>query len=482
MKNDNNFNMNRRAWLGRSGLGLASALGTGTLGNLMLAGKPAHAADYKALVCIFLYGGNDGLNMVVPNDAARYNQYKSVRKDMAIALATLSNMNGVNFGLHPAMAALAPVWAQGKLTSVFNVGPLVKPMTKAQFRAEPQSSALLPENLFSHSDQQILWESGSSVTSVRTGWGGRACAELGATNPVISVSGTARFGVSDKQTPLVLPSSPGDTFGAHNLQADDLRWEPNAARKAAITAMFAQPQDVILGDAFASAQREAFVVSERLGALTKVVPGGAGANAAIDTAFAPIIEDKRITTPLGRQLYQVAKLVAGNAIVQGNRQMYFAEMGGFDLHSNQLTTSNPAEGEHARRLKELADALACFHNAMKAVGLGDSVTAFTQSDFGRTLATNNSAGTDHAWGNHHLVLGGAVKGGATYGTYPTLVLGGPDDVGQESWEQQGRFIPTTSVDQYAATLLGWFGMSDAQLNKVLPNLSNFAVRKLGFLG
>ena len=157
----------------------------------------------------------------------------------------------------------------------------------------------------------------------------------------------------------------------------------------------------------------------------------------------------------------------------------------FDEHAhvgNQLVTGSPLEGEHARLLKELADALAAFYAALKALGLGSAVTTFTQSDFGRTFAPNNSTGTDHAWGNQHLVLGGAVKGATTYGTYPDLVLGGDNDVGQSSWELQGRWIPTTAVDQYAATLLSWFGASDTQLDSVLPNLKNFgAARKLAFL-
>ena len=157
-------------------------------------------------------------------------------------------------------------------------------------------------------------------------------------------------------------------------------------------------------------------------------------------------------------------------------------MGGFDTHGNQIVTGSPLEGDHARLLKELGDALGAFYAAMKAIGLGDAVTAFTQSDFGRTFAPNNSTGTDHAWGNQHLVVGGAVKGGATYGSYPDLVLGGANDVGQDSWELQGRWIPTTAVDQYAATLLGWFGASETQLDAVLPNLKNFGTaRRLGFL-
>jgi uncharacterized protein (DUF1501 family) len=202
--------------------------------------------------------------------------------------------------------------------------------------------------------------------------------------------------------------------------------------------------------------------------------------AAIDTAFASLISGGNVVAGLPRQLYQVAKLIAANATVQGNRQIYFAQLGGFDTHGNQIGADSLV-GQHANLLKSVGDALACFYNAMKALGMADAVTAFTQSDFGRTFTINNSSGTDHAWGNNHLVVGGAVRGGLTYGTYPQLVLGGPDDVGQDSWELQGRWIPTTGVDQYAATLLGWFGASEGQLDAVLPNLRNFTTRRLGFL-
>jgi uncharacterized protein (DUF1501 family) len=211
------------------------------------------------------------------------------------------------------------------------------------------------------------------------------------------------------------------------------------------------------------------------------VPGGNAALKVIDDAFAPLTTDGKLNTPIARQLYQVAKLVADNGTVGGRRQIFFAQMGGFDTHGNQAVSGSPTEGEHARLLKQLGDALGAFYAAMKGLGRANAVTAFTQSDFGRTFAANNSSGTDHAWGNQHLVIGGAVKGGATYGTYPDLTLGGPDDVGHESWERHGRWIPTTSVDQYAATLLGWMGVSDAQLATVLPNLKNFPTKKLGFL-
>ena len=463
-----------------SGATLAGALGAGSLGNLLLNARPAYAADYKALVCIFLYGGNDGMNMIVPSDAARHGQYAAVRAGLAIPRASLLPMGSVPYGMHPSLSALSKVWNDGALAPVFNLGPLFQPLTKAQFRAAAPNSETVPDSLFSHSDQQTLWESGTTDSLTRTGWGGRASESLGTVNPVISVAGSARFGLSTLQTPLVLPE-PGDTFGAYGLQAGDT-WAPQLARKAAIDAMYAQAQDSALGDAYTAAQRNAFTMSERLGALVKVKPGDAEALPMIDAAFAPIIVNGRISTGLGNQLYQLAKLIAGNATVQGNRQLFFASMGGFDTHEGQSITGSPTEGHHARLLQQLGDAMAAFYTALKNLGLSNAVTTFTQSDFGRTFAPNNSTGTDHAWGNQHLVMGGAVKGGATYGTYPDLVLGGANDVGVDAWELQGRWIPTTAVDQYAATMLGWFGASDTQLAAVLPNLRNFgAARKLGFL-
>ena len=472
--------LTRRRWLLRSGATLAGALGTGTLANLLLHARPALAADYKALVCIFLYGGNDGMNMIVPSDSARYNQYAAVRGGLAIPSASLTPLTGVPYGLHPSLAALGGAWAEGRLAPVFNVGPLHQPLTKAQYRAAAANSASVPSNLFSHSDQQALWETGSTDSLTRTGWGGRAAETLATVNPVISVAGTARFGSSTLQTPMVLPG-PGATFGAQGLQPSDT-WAPQVARQDAITALYAQSQEVTLADAYTAAQRDAFAMSARLGALVKSAPGASDAVPAIDAAFAPITSAGKITSGLGNQLYQLAKLIAGNATVQGNRQIFFASMGGFDTHGNQLVTGSPLLGDHAALLQQLGDALGAFYTALKNLGLGASVTTFTQSDFGRTFAPNNSTGTDHAWGNQHLVMGGAVKGGLTYGTYPELVLGGPDDVGLNSWELQGRWIPTTAVDQYAATLLGWFGASDAQLNAVLPNLVNFGTaRRLAFL-
>jgi uncharacterized protein (DUF1501 family) len=468
----------RRRFLGRSAAALTAAFGGAGLSTLMLPARPAHAADYKALVCLFLYGGNDGLNTIVPTDATRHGQYSGVRGGLALPRTSLVDLAGTSYGLHPSLAALEPIWREGRMAALMNVGPLFAPLTKSQFRAAAANADVIPDNLFSHSDQQILWETASTDAFTRTGWGGRASDVLATVNPVISLGGNGRFGTAAQRTPLVLPG-PGSTFGLHGLQPQDLQWAPQAARKAAMDTLYAAPQDLALGDAFTSLQREALAVSARLGDVVKRTPGASGA---IDTAFARLVgTDGRLTTDLARQLFQIAKLIEANATVQGNRQIFFAELDGFDTHGGQLVTGAPTTGTHARLLQQVGDAVAAFHTAMKNLGMAEAVTLFTQSDFGRTFKPNNSTGTDHAWGNEHLIVGGAVRGGI-YGRFPELVLGGPDDVGVDSWELQGRWIPTTSVDQYAATLLGWFGATDGQLDQVLPNLRNFgSTRRLGFL-
>jgi uncharacterized protein (DUF1501 family) len=468
----------RRSFL-RHASTLAGALGLGSAGNLLLTSSAAAQSDYRALVCIFLYGGNDGMNTIVPAEVATHAQYSAVRAGLAIPRNELVAMDG-KLGLHPALSALSSVWGAGHLAPVVNVGPLYQPLTKAQYLAAPSNSPLRPDGLFSHSDQQILWETGTSDSLERTGWGGRASQQIGTTNPVISVGGTARFGTTALTAPLVLPG-PGATFGAYGLQGTDLNWAPNAARKAAIDAMYNPAQETVLAEAYAKIHRDAFSASARLGPIVKMQPGDTGASAAINAGFAPLIANGKVNTGIGQQLYQIAKLIEARATVQGSRQIFFAQIGGFDTHADQVITGTPSQGAHARLLKQVGDAMAAFYAAMNQLGLGSSVTAFTQSDFGRTFKPNSSTGTDHAWGNHHLVMGGAVKGGKSYGTYPELVQGGANDV-SNSATSEGRWIPTTSVDQYAATLLRWWGVADGQLNAVLPNLANFgAARNVGFL-
>jgi uncharacterized protein (DUF1501 family) len=471
--------MNRRALLQRASA-LSASLGVGSLANLAAVGTAQAQSDYRALVCVFLYGGNDGCNSIVPTDSGRYGSYSSIRGALSIPRERLQGLGNTGFGLHPSLASLMPAWNEGRLAPVFNVGPLLGPMNKAQYRqALAANSPYIPDELFSHSHQQTLWETSSTRSMERTGWGGRASRAMGTANPVISFGGNARYGIFDSGGPLVLPE-PGQIFGAQTLTETETRWEPYALRRAAIDQLYSQSGDVRLSQAFQAQQREALRLSSRLAPIVQRTPGSAGSNGAIDAAFARLNEGGRINTALGRQLYQIAKMIDGRATVQGNRQVFFAQLGGFDTHANQIA-QDALSGDHARLLAQVGDALACFYNAMKAIGMGGAVTTFTQSDFGRTLKPNNSRGTDHAWGNHQFVLGGSVRGGRTYGTYPTLALGGPDDVGQDSWELHGRWIPTLSVDQYAATLLNWFG-GGSVLDQVLPNLRNFgSARNIGFV-
>lgn len=456
-------------------LGAAGMLGASSL----LALRPAHAADYKALVCVYLFGGNDGLNMVVPTDTARYAAYASVRNRIALPQASLLPLTGVDFGLHPAMVSLTGLWQSGQLAPVFNVGPLVQPIDKALYLAAAERTGVLPDQLFSHADQQTLWDTATGSSTTRAGWGGRAAEALATTLPVISVAGTSRFGSSSKTAPVVVPN-PGTDFVASGFDGASA---VGRARQEAVDALLAQPRDSQLAQVYGFTQRRALDMSARLGPLVRTLPGEPGAVAAIDAAFAPLIEKGQIKTSLGKQLYQVAKLVAGRETVGGNRQIFFASQGGYDLHRlAQVAGGSPLEGRHAPLLAELSDALVAFHAAMQALGLGDAVTSFTQTEFGRTFVPNRNDGTDHGWGNTQLVSGGAVKGRTTYGHYPDLVLGGESDVAAGSDGALGRWIPTSSVDQYAATLLGWFGASDAQLDGVLPNLRNFGeARTLGFL-
>ncbi|MDZ7814145.1 MAG: DUF1501 domain-containing protein [Ideonella sp.] len=470
----------RRRWL-RAAAGLGATLSLGGLGTVLLPARQAWAADYKALVCISLYGGNDGLNTVVPNEASAWAAYSAVRGNMALPSASLVPLAQTAWGLHPALAPLQSAALAGRLAPVLNVGPLAQPLTKAQYLSAQPHDGSVPGSLFSHSDQQTVWESASPDPLARTGWGGRAAATLGTTNPVISVAANAHFGLSALGAPIVVPDL-GGGFGVVELSGDPPRdtHAPFIARAAALRALHGEAQAHALTGAYARSLADAFDLSSRLGALVEAAPGDAAAVPEIDAAFASLISNQRVTEFLASQLYQVAKLIAGRATVLGQRQIFVVRLGGFDTHGGQIA-GDALSGTHADLLARLGRAMAAFDDAMQRLGLGGAVTTFTQSDFGRTFLPNNSSGTDHAWGNHHLVMGGAVRGGAAYGRAPELVLGSDDDVGVKAWELQGRWIPSSSVDQYAATLLRWFGAGESQLDEILPQLSRFGQRDLGFM-
>ncbi|WP_028311139.1 DUF1501 domain-containing protein [Derxia gummosa] len=479
--------MNRRNFL-RLGTG-AVMLGSGVTAIPL----PAQAASsYRAVVMVMLYGGNDGMNMLVPLDATRFAQYTSVRGALALKTASESSWTtgplvpvaGGAWGLHPRLAALQLHFNAGRVGALLNVGPLARPTTRTQFTSWRDSSTpnLLPESLFSHSDQQKLWQNGvalgdtSSVGS--TGWGQRAADQL--STRVYSFGGNSRFGTGASSSALILPEPGTDMTNMVASITPSNPWAPAQKLTSASQLMMQSPVSASAQmNALATLRKSALAAIDQLSATIKAVPGGS--YSAIDSAFTKAYATTPSSTAtaysqnLGKQLYQVAKMIADNAKLGGTRHLFFVSLGGFDTHGNQLATQ-------AALLSQLGIGVASFLQAMISLGLSDAVTLATMSDFGRTFKPNNSGGTDHAWGNYQLVAGGAVKGGGTWGTAPEYALGGSNDAGVDSWEQQGRWIPTSSVDQYAATLLSWLGLSASQNAALLPNLANFSTANLGFLG
>ncbi len=425
------------------------------------------AGDYKALVCLFLFGGNDGMNSIIPLDdsvtGAGYSAYAAERKSLAIEKSSLVALDGSRFGLHPSLGPLKKVWDDGAMALVHNVGPLSKPMTRAQYVAwrDQNNNTLVPESLFSHSDQQHQWQNARTTGLELLGWGG-LLAEQDAGRPVISFAGNSRFGAGAIGGELALPE-PGGTFGLNGYWAGR---QPDA-RRAALDALIADASSNQLHSSYAKQQKAALELSTQLSSTIQIQPGSAGSIAGINSAFNNLAGAN--SSRLSRQLYQVAKMVeaSGRAKLGGNQHVFFVSLGGLDTHGAQLYS-------HASLLADVGTSVASFYAALKNLGLADKVTLFTASDFGRTLKINNSGGTDHAWGNEHFVIGSSVQPKANVGQYPTLALGGPDDASDpaKSWEFQGRWIPTTSVSQYSGALVKWLN-PQANLSSVLPGLSAF---------
>lgn len=417
-------------------------------------GMAAPYTDYRALVCVFLFGGNDSFNMLVPKSAAEYNAYAASRQNLAIDQAALLPINpltpdGADYGLHPSMAGLQALFESGSAAFVANLGPLIAPTTKAQIET---LSVPLPPQLFSHNDQQDQWHSLKGNTISKTGWAGRV-ADLIRTNVAdqqmatnASLFGGTLFQSADETQPYVMgPSGPVLFAG---FGTDGVLLEQRRAFERIITANY----NSVYERAFAEVQQRAVAAADLV-------------TTAIDRA--PALATVFPATQLGQQLETIARLIAVRDELAMQRQIFFVAAGGFDSHDNQ-------NEEQPGLLADISDSLKAFHEATVELNVPQQVTTFTQSDFGRTL-TSNGDGTDHAWGGNQVVLGDAVFGREIYGSYPVLELGNDSDVGG------GRMIPTTSADQYAATLARWFGVEDADLGTVAPNLANFAVRDLGFL-
>ena len=443
---------NRRAFL-KSCCALGAAGVASQLSELgLITAHAAGAADYRALVCVFLFGGNDSNNMVVPIDS-RYAAYQAMRPSLALPASgtgALLPAGSSGFGFHPAMTNTARLFQEQRAAAILNVGTLARPTTKATL-----SAGALPRNLYSHSDQTQQWQS-SDATGGFTGWGGRindvvTSMNTGPLPPGISVNGGNALFLSAAETQGVNFSN-GSTFGL----------EPFGGS----TAMTARVNSLQRLLTFDSGLR---LVSAADGVLNGSLQAAREINAAL--AGAPALPVAFPATGLGRQLAQIAQIISVRGALGMNRQIFFAGIGGFDNHENLV----PA---HQNLMSSLDAAIGAFYQALDlAAGgpLSAQVTTFTESEFNRTGDANANVGTDHAWGSHHLVYGGAVRGG-TYGTFPVHQLRGPDDAGD-----RGYWIPSTSLDQYAATLGSWFGVTDADLADTFPNLANFPGGRLAFL-
>ena len=442
--------ISRRQLLG--GLGGAALFARLGRINALAQGAPP---DYKALVCIFLTGGNDGHNTVVPLTQSQFNAYRAARGTIALpdgngALLPVEHADGTPYGLNPGLAAIHPLWAQGRLAVLANTGLLVQPVNRQQFLA---NAAPVPTNLFSHSDQIQQMQSGVPTTSGSSGWGARAVDAVQFMNgvstfpPSISVTGPSLYCTGQVvQSASLLPG--------FNLDAAGMNLWPQAAadaRKAGLQQVLEFNSGLALVQSANQVRKDALSLNAMMTA----------ASGAVGTAFP--------ATNLGSQLLQVAKLIQLRATTGIHRQVFFCSIAGFDTHGAQ-------SWQHWDLLSQVSEAMAAFYTATEEMGVADRVTTFTLSDFGRTLEPSG-AGSDHGWGNHHLLMGGAIQGGRVFGTFPTLALGGPDDSGS-----RGALIPTTSIDQYGATLAKWFGVPAAQLPAVFPNIGNFGTTDLGFFG
>ncbi len=424
----------------------------GPWGRLLAA--PPVASDYRALVCIYLFGGNDSANMVVPREISSHAEYQNIRGSLAVPREQLLPIQSVSsqrteYGLHPALEPLHSMYNDGELAIVANMGTLLEPVTRQQIIA---GQAALPPQLFSHSDQTFQWQTGIPDSQQPVGWGGRL-ADLFADSfssllPMnITLTGQSVFLAGRQTVQYALSES-----GPESLEAASGDGGPV---DLAIRALLAQPRQNLLEKQFIGVQKRSMDLYELIsGALEQQSP--------LNTVFPE--------SDLGRQLAMVVRMISSRAEMGGaglGRQIFLVGTGGFDTHDNQ----NSAQPQ---LLADLAASLRAFRDGLAEVGELNNVTTFTASEFGRTL-TNNGDGTDHGWGGHQLVMGGAVRGGDIYGVMPDLALEGPDDAGD------GRLIPTLSTDQYDATLARWFGLNDADLHELFPHLSRFDSTDIGFM-
>ncbi len=449
----------RRAFLRRTAqLGLAGTATPFAL-NLAAIGEAAAftATDYKALVCVFLYGGNDYANTVITYDDDSYKKYAAIRTSIAEKKADLAATllspttalpGGRQYALHPAMTGMAGLFNAGKAAVQLNVGPLVAPLTRAQYSSGDRLKYPLPPKLFSHNDQQSVWQSDSAEGST-VGWGGH----MG--DLAMSSNTTSQFTCMSLEGGVFMS---GETALDYRVStAGAVRIEPigastlyrSSAVRNALASLIQESRTHVLENEYNRVTKRSVESAEVISA--------ALANATLTTAFAG--------DGLSAQLQTVARLIKARSALGVKRQVFLVTLGGFDVHDG-LMTRQPA------LLTKVSAAMTAFYNATVEMGIAEQVTAFTASDFGRTL-TSNGDGSDHGWGGHHFVVGGAVNGKAFYGKAPPVSVTNTS-AAEDQWHVgAGRLLPSTSVDQYAATLAKWFGVSASELPAVLPNLGNF---------
>lgn len=454
----------RRAFLRRAGQLAFTGTALPTVMNLAAIGEAAafNATDYKALVCVFLFGGNDYANTVINYDATSHAQYTAIRGGIAIPRASLAATalnpttplpDGKQYALHPSMTGLANLFNTGAAAVQLNVGPLVVPLTRQQYNSNSAANPR-PPKLFSHNDQQSVWMT-SAAEGTTTGWGGHVgdLARSHNTNSVlscISVAGNTVFLSGDQALSYQVSSN-----GAVRINCLNGNVYGSAAVRAALVDIAMQTRGHALENEYNLVTARAYGTE---GAVTNAL-NAFPANSAPFTNFPA-------NNGLASQLRLVARLIAARNQLGSKRQVFFVSLGGFDLHDNLL-------GGQATNMERLSSALTAFHQATVDLGVADKVTAFTASDFGRTL-TSNGDGSDHGWGSHHLMVGGAVRGAAFYGKAPPVSVTNSNVDSFDQWHVgQGRLLPSTSVTQYAATLARWFGVDPGELGQVLPYVGNF---------
>jgi uncharacterized protein (DUF1501 family) len=437
----------------------------------------AAPADYKALVCIFLFGGNDGNNLLVPIDNApapgfRYSNYFNIRADqgqgglgltqaelLPVTAAHAQPSGATSFGFHPALGEVRGLFQLNRAAVVANVGVLSQPLTRAEYlnKSKPR-----PANLFSHSDQQQQWQTADPTGFGLTGWAGRAADRIRTIYdvsqvypPITTVAGTAIFCLGNQTRPFALaPTTDPASIG---LRGYTNQTAQSDARLLSLQELLNFDTGLSLIQATSSITNAALQQSSMLsGALQGITPPA--------TVFP--------ATSIGNQLAQVARIIKANDTLGLGRQIFFCSLGGFDTHTTQIPDQN-------NLFAQLDPAMKAFYDATVELNVESKVTTFTLSEFGRTLKPAAGNGSDHGWGSHQMVMGGAVLGGDVYGRMPAFLLGSA--AGSEDSSSNGRWIPSTSVDQFGATLARWFGVPAADLPAIFPNLANFATQDLGFM-